>query len=230
MTRVNLIQSILFVFISTVCARAQDSTLVAAFCKTLAHFPQVNNLDSAISRLSTDIKAYYERDPEAIDSTQQGFLRFHYRLDVELSKTCPVLHPLDRVFLVPREPVFDLEHRLAEQEVDSLSSMISGINGDHEVYVYIVTVPNYYPDSTIEDFARRYCDYWALPVSPRKGVVMIVFSAAQRGVRVETDDISKGYLTDDECRQVIQVMTPHFKIGEYFQGLADGLEAIGKRL
>ena len=38
------------------------------------------------------------------------------------------------------------------------------------------------------------------------------------------------YLTDEECDDVIRVMTPHFKTGKYLEGLTNGVLTIKSKL
>ncbi len=131
--------------------------------------------------------------------------------------------------MVPHS-VFDLENILTEQQIDSLSAMTSEINRDKESYVYVVTIDNFYPDSSIIDFSNRYRDFWAPRVAPKKGTVLTVISIGQRKIRISTGDSSMTYLTDEECSEVIKIMVPYFKEGNHFEGLMNGLQAIKNRL
>ena len=203
----------------------QDSTLVREFCNKLG---QTTDIDSQISSIDDMTRRYLERHPMTGDNALQDALRFQYRLMREMKKNCPS-YSGDQVRLIPKS-VFDLENKLTKQQIDSLSVLTSQIKQDKNVYLYVVTIDNFYPDTTITDFSNRYREFWAPRTIPEKGVVLVVFSATQREVRISTSDVSMTYLTDTECSEINKIMTPHFKNGKYFSGLVDGLQAIKNRL
>lgn len=222
-----MIRAIILILLTTISVQAQDSTLVKEFCNSIGH-SRTTDIESQISEVVGMVDRYLERNPITRDSTLQDALRFQYRLMRELTRTCPNYHS-DRVRLVPKA-VIDLENKLTKQQIDSLAILISQITQDKKVYLYIVTIDDFYPDSTITDFSNRYRDFWAPRTTPEKGVVLAVFSTAQRQVRISTSDISMTYLTDAECSEVNKIMIPHFKNGKYFDGFVDGLLAIKSRL
>ena len=171
---------------------------------------------------------YFERNPITGDNPLQDVIRFQYRLMRELKRSCPN-YTSDRVRLIPK-PVFDLENKLTKQQIDSLGTLTAQIRQDKKVHLYVVTVDDFYPDTTITDFANRYREFWAPRTNLEKGVVLVVFSTTQRQVRISTGDISMTYLTDEECSEVNKVMIPHFRNNKYFDGLINGLVAIKSRL
>lgn len=128
------------------------------------------------------------------------------------------------------EIMIDLENKLTIVQIDSLSVLIEEINKKNDVYLYIVTIDSFYPDSTIVDFSNRYREFWAPQETPQKGIILMIFSTTQRQVRISTGDVSMTYLTDIECDDVIRGMTPYFKKGKYLEGLTNGLLAIEIRL
>lgn len=223
-----MIRAIVLILLTAISVQGQDSTLVREFCNNIGQFSETTDIGSQVSGLSGMVERYLERNPMRRDSTLQDGLRFQYRLMRELKRSCPN-YSSNRVRLI-HKPVIDLENKLTKQQIDSLGILISQISQDKKVYVYIVTIDDFYPDSTIIDFSNRYRDFWAPRTIPEKGVVLAVFSTAQRQVRISTGDISMTYLTDAECSEVNKAMIPHFKKGNYFDGLVDGLLAIKSRL
>jgi hypothetical protein len=222
-----MIRAIVLALLTTISVQGQDSTFVQEFCGVIGE-PLNSSPESSLATLLEITKRYVERNPTIGDTSLQGRLRFHYRLGTELMRNCPN-YPSDRVRLIAK-PVIDLENQLTEQETDSLSALASRNENEKKVYVYIVTIDDYYPDSTITDFSNRYRDHWAPRRAPEKGVVLIVFSRINREIMISTDDVAMTYLTDDECSEVNKLMIPYFKVGKYFDGLAEGLLAIKSRL
>lgn len=224
-----MIRAIVLILLTTISVQGQDSTLVKEFCNNIAQFSETTDIQSHTSELYGMVERYLERNPMTGDNSLQDAFRFQYRLMRELKRSCPN-YSSDRVRLIP-QAVFDFENKLTKQQIDSLGIMTSQITKEKKVYVYIVTIDDFYPDSTITDFSNRYRDFWAPGRTPEKGVVLAVFSTAQRQVRISTGDISMNYLTDAECSEVNKIMIPpHFKNGKYFDGFIDGLLAIKSRL
>jgi hypothetical protein len=220
--------TIIIIFLTTISVSGQDSTLVREFCNSLRPTSDIADLESQVTESFHVIRRYLERNPFAGDNPIQEGLRFQYRLGRELKKNCPN-YTSEQLRMTPM-PVIDLENRLTTRQIDSLSILMEQVNTEKDVYLYIVTIDDFYPDSTITDFSNRYREFWVPQTEPKKGVVLIVFSATQRQVRVSTGDASMSYLTDKECDDVIRVMTPYFKTEKYLEGLTNGVIAIKSKL
>jgi hypothetical protein len=225
-----MIKVILLIFLTTISmsVQGQDSTLVREFCNSIGKVTDTRDMNAQVSKLAHMVEKYLEGNPMTGDYQHQDAIRFQYRLMRELMKSCPN-YPVDRVRL-SAQSVFDIENKLTKQQIDSLRIITSQIAWDKQVYVYFVTIDEFYPDSTITDFSNRYRDFWAPRTTPEHGVVLVVFSSSQRQVRISTGDISMTHLTDDECSEVNEVMISHFKKEKYFEGFVEGLLAIESRL
>lgn len=223
-----MIRPIILVLLTTISVTGQDSTLVSEYCNKLGQLSATTDIDSLVSGIDEMMVSYMDRNPITGDNPLQDGIRFRYRLMRELKRSCPS-YTSDRVRLIPK-PVFDLENKLTNQQIDSLGTLIAKIKQDKNVYLYVVTVDDFYPDTTITDFANRYREFWVPRTNLEKGVVLVVFSTAQRQVRISTSDISMTYLTDKECSEVNIVIIPNFKNNKYFDGLVEGLIAIKSRL
>jgi hypothetical protein len=220
--------TILLIFLTTISVNGQDSTLVKEFCNTFSQNLDIANIEQQILHSFDIINQYLERNPLPGDNPVQEGIRLQYRLARDLKRSCPNYTP-NRVGMIPT-PVFDLENKLTIAQIDSLSVLIDQINEEKDIHLYIVTIDDFYPDSTITGFSNRYREFWAPRIKPKKGVVLIVLSSAQREVRISTGDISMTYLTDEDCNDVLKIMTPHFKTGRYVEGLKNGVLAIKSRL
>ena len=223
-----MIRTIVLILMTAVSVKAQDSLFVSEFCANLSQFSDTSDIGSGLHDLPGILDRYAARDSVNFSHAFQDPFRFQYRLGRELMKGCPAFK-VDRLYLPPK-PVFDLEGILTVAQVDSLKILITKLNKENKVHLYIVTIDDFYPDSTITDFSNRYREFWSPRITPEKGVVLIVFSTSKREVRISTSHISMSYLTDDECNQTNKVMTPHFKSGNYFDGLSAGLLTIKSML
>jgi hypothetical protein len=223
-----MIRALILLLLTTISVQGQDSTLVREFCNNLQQSSKSNDINSQVSALADMIQRYLERNPSTGDNSLQDRIRFQYRLSRQLKRDCPS-YSADRVRLIPKS-VLDLEGKLANQEIDSLTTLTAQIKQKSKAYLYVVTVDDFYPDSTIIDFSNRYRDFWAPRAPSEKGVVLVVFSVAQRQLRISTGGISKQYLTDEESSEVIELMIPHLRDEKYFEGLVTGLLEIQSRL
>lgn len=216
--------TIILILVTTLCGKAQDSLFVAEFCKTLKQPRGSIDVESKMGELTEE---YYARDSTTFHELKD-LHRFQYKLSKELMKNCPGV-PVKSIRLWP-SLVFDLENIFTTNQIDSLKMLTKKLNDEKNIYLYIVTIDDFYPDTSISEFSNRYREYWAPRKVAEKGVVTIFFSKAQREIRISTGDLSMTYLTDDECSRAIQIMTPHFKSGNYANGMEAGLLAIGRML
>lgn len=223
-----MIRAIVLMLLAIISVRGQDSTLVREYCNKLGQLSETSNIESFVPGIDEMTVKYLERNPIIGDNPIQEVIRFQYRLMRELKRGCPS-YVSDRIRLIPKS-VIDLESKLTKQQIDSLGMLTAQIERDKKVHLYVVTIDDFFPDTTITDFANRYREFWAPSTSLEKGVVLIVFSNAQRKVRISTGDISMTYLTDEECSEVNKVMIPYFRSNKYFYGLVEGLIAIKSRL
>jgi hypothetical protein len=222
-----MIRTFLLIVITTISVRAQDSTFVREFCETLIRSGSGDAVDID-SRMQGITETYFARNSTTFSHSIQDLSRFQYRLSRELMKTCST-YKTDRIRLLPKV-IFDLEGLLTTQEKDSLRILARKLNEQEKVHLYIVTIDDFYPDSTIADVSNRYREFWAPRTLPEKGVILIAISRHNREVRISTGDSSMTYLTDDECKEVNKVMILYFRDGGYFEGLLAGLLAIESRL
>lgn len=93
--------------------------------------------------------------------------------------------------------------------------------------IVLLTRDDFYPDSTIENYALH--EFNRLEIG-QKGInngVLIVFSAPMRTVRIATGYGTEKILTDSIAKKIIDsLMIPEFKREKYFKGLWDGSIAL----
>jgi uncharacterized protein len=213
----------------SVFASGQDSVLVRETCKKINGLKNPDDIMEQVNLVSGQLMTYVptiENTPK--EKRVKAVYTFQYRLHRELKRTCPK-------YLIDQAPkiahrVIDFEDKLTRPEIDSLTDLCVELSKSKKIFVYIVTIDDYFPDKDITDFSNRNREYWGQRGSFEKGNVMIAVSTAQRQIRVSTSDISMEFLTDEECSKINKVIIPYFKEGKYFDGLVSGLSEMKKSL
>lgn len=213
----------------SVAVSGQDSVLVKATCKKLSELRNPSDVMEQGRIVSEQLMTFVP----VIESTQaekrvKAAYTFQYKMHREMRRSCPG-------YLIdfapnPRQRIIDYEDLFTRPEIDSLTKLLGDMSKSKKIYVFVVTIDDYFPDGTITDFSNRNRERWG-PISPYKnGTVMIAISKSQRQLRVSTSSISKKYLSDEECDQILGVIIPHFKEGSYARGTIEGLVAMRKRI
>jgi hypothetical protein len=186
-----MIRAIVLILMSAISVEAQDSVFVKEFCDNFSQFTgEASDREMDLQEMEGMVERYMARDSVNFSHAFQDPFRFQYRLMRELMKSCPIYkNKADRIRLFP-QLIFDLEGILTKQQIDTLKILTTKVNKENMVHIYIVTIDDFYPDSTVTDFSNRYRQFWAPRTTPEKGVILIVFSRIQREVRISTDDIS----------------------------------------
>jgi hypothetical protein len=210
-------------------ASGQDSLLVKETCKKINELNNPDDLMEQSVLVNGQLMTYVpiiENTPK--EKRVKAVYTFQYKLHRELKRTCPK-------YLIDHGPkvgkrVIDLEDKFTREEIDSLTSLCGDLSNSKDIFVYVVTIDDYFPDANITDFSNRNREYWGQRGSFEKGNVMILISASQRQIRVSTSDVSMNYLTDEECSKINKVIIPYLKDGKYFNGIVKGLEEMEKSL
>jgi hypothetical protein len=224
----NRLLTILLLTFSTI-ARGQDSVLVRETCKKITDLKNPDDIMEQIKIVSGQLMTY---TPTIVNTPREKRVKatytFQYRLHRELKKVCP--H-----YLIDHSPkmyqrVIDLDDKFTRPQIDSIESVCVELSKSKNIYVYIVTIDNYFPDSTITDFSNRNREYWGQRGSYEKGNVMISFNTSKRQMRVSTSDVSMKYLSDEKCSEINKSMRPYFKNEDYFNGILKGLSILKESL
>lgn len=132
--------------------------------------------------------------------------------------------------LVPVPPlerrVTDLASLLDTGQRDALEQRLAGFEAARGSQVAILVVPTTAPED-IAAFSIRVAEAWKLG---RKGVddgVLLVVAAEDRALRIEVGYGLEGALPDAIAKRIVaDVITPHFRNGDFYGGLDAGVSAI----
>jgi hypothetical protein len=221
---------LLIILVGTIQVYGQDSTFVNETCKlikeagnhdTNRQFKIIEN--QAIKYVNSSSIAGSANSKEL-----QETYRFYYKLSRELVRNC-ASYTLG-IFPVRANRVVDLEGKFTKEQIDSLKNLSFRLGNEKNVYLFIVTIDDYYPDKSIEEFAKKKRDYWGMGHNAENGGVLVALSFSKKEVMISTSEVAMKYLTDGECSDVIDIMTPEFRNGKYFEGVVNGLNGIMERL
>ena len=126
--------------------------------------------------------------------------------------------------------VTDLAGTLTAPQRDALEAKLADFEKRRGSQVAVLIVPSI-GDETIEEFAGRVTDQWQLG---RKGVddgVLFAIAMKERRMRIHTGRGVQGTLTDALSKRIItELVTPHFREGDFAGGIDAGVDAILKAI
>jgi uncharacterized protein len=122
--------------------------------------------------------------------------------------------------------VTDLAGTLAPEQRSALESKLAAFEQSRGSQVAVVIVPTI-GSETIEEFAGRVADQWALG---RKGVddgVLFAVAMQERRMRIHTGRGVQGTLTDAASKRIVaEIVAPRFRERDFAGGIDAGVDAI----
>ncbi|HTE32314.1 MAG TPA: TPM domain-containing protein [Chryseolinea sp.] len=204
----------------------QDSTFVQETCNKINQLKNKDDIEGQANIVYEQSLAYI---PTIIangskDKKGQDVYKFQYKLRRELKRTCPgfILNQTP----IKTQRVLDFEDTFSKSEIDSLKNLMVTIGNEKSIYIFLVTIDDYFPDNSIEEFTNRIRDSWGHGNYVEKGSVLIAISVTKRQMRISTGDKSMKYLSDEECEEANKKMRPFFKKEDYFNGVIEGLNSL----
>lgn len=126
----------------------------------------------------------------------------------------------------PGARVTDLTGTLDVTQKQQLETRLDQFEAKRGVQIAILLVPTTRPE-TIEQYGIRVVETWKLG---RKGVddgVLLLIAKDDRTLRIEVGYGLEGVLPDAVAKRIIaESITPYFKNGSYFDGIATGIEQL----
>ncbi|MGB6241344.1 MAG: TPM domain-containing protein [Castellaniella sp.] len=123
-------------------------------------------------------------------------------------------------------PVMDLSKTLDAGQVQTLTQQVSTLTAQQGSQLFVLLVPTT-GNETIEQYARRVFDQWAVG---RQGVddgVLLLVAVQDRRVRIDVGYGLEGAVPDVAAGRIIrEQITPHFAQGDVFSGLQAGVSAL----
>lgn len=124
--------------------------------------------------------------------------------------------------------VTDLTSTLDAVQKQQLETRLAQFEEKKGAQIAVLLIPTTQPE-TIEQYGIRVVDAWKLG---RKGIddgVLLLIAKDDRTLRIEVGYGLEGVLPDAVAKQIIsETITPHFKRGDYYAGIATGIEQLLK--
>ncbi len=122
--------------------------------------------------------------------------------------------------------IVDLTNTLDAQQRAALEARLAAREQAKGAQVAVLLAPTFQPES-IEQFGIRLADAWKLG---RKGVddgAILLIAKDDRQLRIEVGYGLEGALNDATAKRIIsEIITPHFRQGDYYAGIDAGLAAM----
>ncbi len=112
----------------------------------------------------------------------------------------------------------------AQQEAD-LTDMVTAFQERATVQLVGVTVEDLGGQS-IEAYTFQLASVWGIGVAGVNNGIMVLVAPGERQVRIELGRGMEWTISDARAAEIIEMMTPSFREGDYFQGLRTGFEQI----
>ncbi len=122
--------------------------------------------------------------------------------------------------------VTDLTNTLSPPQRAQLEQRLAAFEQQKGSQLAVLLIPTTQPE-TIEQYAIRVVDQWQLG---RKGIddgALILLAKDDRTVRIEVGRGLEGVIPDAVANRVVEeIMIPHFRQGDFYGGIAAGLERV----
>src|ERR1700738_5270591 len=119
--------------------------------------------------------------------------------------------------------VVDQTGTLSSGDIDSLTQRLKDLETRKGSQVAVLIVPTTQPE-TIEQFSIRVAEAWKIGRKKIDDGALLVVAKDDHKLRIEVGYGLEGALPDVTARRIIdEIITPHFKSGEFAGGISDGI-------
>ncbi|MBE2894086.1 TPM domain-containing protein [Spirabiliibacterium falconis] len=126
----------------------------------------------------------------------------------------------------PFRYVNDYTHTLTSTQMQTLESYLQDYSHKTSSQITVVMLPSV-GNNDISEYAFALGDYWGVGRKNLDNGVLMLIAKNDRKIFIATGRGLEGALPDALLSQLIRhEITPQFKQGNYFQGIANGLQAI----
>ncbi|HMH18044.1 MAG TPA: TPM domain-containing protein [Burkholderiales bacterium] len=124
--------------------------------------------------------------------------------------------------------VTDLTGTLSVSQFRELDSRLSDFERSKGSQIAVLVLPSTEPE-TIEQYSIRVADAWKIGRARIDDGVILVVAKNDRKLRIEVGRGLEGAIPDAIAKRVVSdVITPHFRSGDFYGGVAAGSDALMK--
>ena len=121
--------------------------------------------------------------------------------------------------------VTDLANVLSPQQRERIAASLSAYEKETSHQVVVLTVPTLSGES-IESFSLRVANTAGIGQRGVDNGVLVALAIAERRVRIELGLGFERHVSNARAQEIVAMMTPSFRDGDYGGGLEKGLEAL----
>jgi uncharacterized protein len=135
----------------------------------------------------------------------------------------------DEVAVPPgKARVTDLTGTLSASQAQDLESRLRDFERSKGSQIAVLMLPTTQPE-TIEQYSIRVAEAWKIGRARVDDGVIVLVAKDDRKLRIEVGRGLEGAIPDAIAKRVIaEVITPHFKAGDFYGGVAAGADALMK--
>lgn len=123
-------------------------------------------------------------------------------------------------------PVTDKADVINSSEEKELNRFLTNLSNETGIQVAVLTIPSLEGEA-LESYSMKVVEDWKLGQKGKDNGVLLLVSVGDKEIRIETGYGVEGDLTDTKCGLIIRnVITPHFKSGDYSTGIVQGVHSI----
>src|SRR6266699_5286604 len=126
----------------------------------------------------------------------------------------------------PKARVTDLTGTLSGTQQQDLERRLREFESRKGSQIAVLMLPSTEPE-TIEEYSIRVADAWKIGRARVDDGVILVVAKNDRKLRVEVGRGLEGAIPDAVAKRVVSdVITPHFRSGDYYGGIAAGTDPL----
>ena len=123
-------------------------------------------------------------------------------------------------------PVTDLAGVLSEEQKGELDRLLLDYEAATSNQFAVLVIPSL-DGEVLESYSIQVASAWALGQEGKDNGLLLLVALEERRLRIEVGYGLEGVLTDAFCGRVIDdAIVPHFKAGDYYEGITAGLLAL----
>lgn len=153
-----------------------------------------------------------------IKNYKKDFNVLNYKLTTELNKTCESFK-IKTSFILPFSNLVEVDSVFSEEQSDKINELAAELRNKNRIEILILSIDELYPYNNIDEFSFKKMEGWKIGGVYEKSGLIVVFSKKLKIVRISTTEISKKYLSDENCEKIIRdILIPNFKNDNYYEG------------
>ncbi len=126
--------------------------------------------------------------------------------------------------------VNDFDHRLSDQQRNTLESQLRAYKDNTGIEIAVVTLPSL-QGQAIEDWGMQIAEQWGVGVKGSQSGLILIVAPNDHKYRVEVGYDLEGYITDGTAGELMRAnLVPLTKQGKWGEGIIAGTNALIKEL